>query len=137
MHKSRVLFLCTGNSCRSQMAEAIVNANLGDQWEAFSAGSRPAGFVHPLALKALSEVGIDHHGRSKSIDEYRGQSFDVVVTLCDQADEECPIWLGKGRIFHRPFPDPANVTGEDGEKLAAFREVRDEIANEVASLLTL
>lgn len=137
MHKSRVLFLCTGNSCRSQMAEAIVNASLGDQWEAFSAGSRPAGFVHPLALKALSEVGIDHHGRSKSIDEYRGQSFDVVVTLCDQADEECPIWLGKGRIIHRPFPDPANVTGDDGEKLAAFREVRDEIADELASMLTL
>ena len=136
MHKSRVLFLCTGNSCRSQMAEAIVNASLGDQWEAFSAGSRPAGFVHPLALKALSEVGIDHHGRSKSIDEYRGQSFDVVVTLCDQADEECPIWLGKGRISHRPFPDPADVTGDDGEKLAAFREVRDEIADELASLLT-
>ena len=137
MHKSRVLFLCNGNSCRSQMAEAIVNANLGDQWEAFSAGSRPAGFVHPLALKALSEVGIDHHGRSKSIDEYRGQSFDVVVTLCDQADEECPIWLGKGRISHRPFPDPADVTGDNGEKLAAFRKVRDEIADEIASLLTL
>jgi len=119
------------------MAEAIVNASLGDQWEAFSAGSRPAGFVHPLALKALSEVGIDHHGRSKSIDEYRGQSFDVVVTLCDQADEECPIWLGKGRIIHRPFPDPADVTGDNGEKLAAFRKVRDEIADEIASLLTL
>jgi arsenate reductase len=135
MNKSRVLFLCTGNSCRSQMAEAIVNARMGDRWEAFSAGSRPVGYVHPLALKALSEIGIEHHGRSKSMDEYLGQSFDVVVTLCDQTDDECPVWLGKGRILHRPFPDPANVTGSDVEKMLAFREVRDGIANEVAGLL--
>ena len=135
MNKLRVLFLCTGNSCRSQMAEAIVNSRLCDRWEAFSAGSRPAGYVHPLALKALSEIGIDHHGRSKSIAEYFGQSFDVVVTLCDQAEDECPVWLGKGRILHRPFPDPANVSGSEMEKLAAFREVRDEIANEVPGLL--
>ena len=135
MNKLRVLFLCTGNSCRSQMAEAIVNSRLCDRWEAFSAGSRPAGYVHPLALKALSEIGIDHHGRSKSIAEYFGQSFDVVVTLCDQAEDECPVWLGKGRILHRPFPDPANVSGSETEKLAAFREVRDEIAYEVAGLL--
>jgi len=117
------------------MAEAIVNSRLCDRWEAFSAGSRPAGYVHPLALKALSEIGIDHHGRSKSIAEYFGQSFDVVVTLCDQAEDECPVWLGKGRILHRPFPDPANVSGSEMEKLAAFREVRDEIANEVPGLL--
>jgi arsenate reductase len=135
MNKSRVLFLCTGNSCRSQMAEAIVNARLADRWEAFSAGSRPAGYVHPLALMALSEIAIDHHGRSKSMDEYLVQSFDVVVTLCDQTDDECPVWLGKGRILHRPFPDPANVIGSDAEKMLAFREVRDGIANEVASLL--
>jgi arsenate reductase len=134
MNRSRVLFLCTGNSCRSQMAEAIVNSRLADRWEAFSAGSRPAGYVHPLALKALSELGIDHHGRSKSMDEFLGQSFDVVVTLCDQSDDECPVWLGKGRILHRPFPDPANVNGSDAKKMLAFREVRDGIANEVASL---
>ncbi len=134
MNKSRVLFLCTGNSCRSQMAEAIVNARLGDRWEAFSAGSRPAGYVHPLAIKALSEIGIDHHGRSKSIDEFRGQSFDVVVTLCDQADDECPVWLGKGKILHKPFPDPTNVTGSEAEKILAFRDVRDGIAKEVTRL---
>ncbi len=135
MNKSRVLFLCTGNSCRSQMAEALVNARLADRWEAFSAGSRPTGYVHPLALKALSELGIDHHGRSKSMDEFLGQSFDVVVTLCDQSDDECPVWLGKGRIIHRPFSDPVQVTGSDTEKMLAFREVRDGIAAEVARLL--
>jgi len=135
MDKSRVLFLCTGNSCRSQIAEAIVNAHLGDRWEAFSAGSQPVGYIHPLALKVLSEMGIDHHGRSKSMDEFQGQSFDVVVTLCDQADDECPVWLGKGRILHRPFPDPANVTGSEADKLAAFYEVRDGIAKEIAVLL--
>jgi arsenate reductase len=135
MDKSRVLFLCTGNSCRSQIAEAIVNAHLGDRWEAFSAGSHPVGYIHPLALKVLSEMGIDHHGRSKSMDEFQGQSFDVVVTLCDQADDECPVWLGKGRILHRPYPDPANVTGSEVDKLAAFYEVRDGIAKDIAVLL--
>ena len=137
MIKSRVLFLCTGNSCRSQIAEAIVNARPGDHWEAFSAGSHPVGYIHPLALKVLSEIGIDHHGRSKSMDEFRGQEFDVVVTLCDQADDECPVWLGKGKIWHRPFPDPACVTGCEDEKLAAFRDVRDGIAKEIAALLAL
>ena len=135
MDKSKVLFLCTGNSCRSQMAEAIVNTRMGDQWEAFSAGSHPAGYVHPLALKVLSEIGIDHHGRSKSIDEYRDQSFDVVVTLCDQADDECPVWLGKARILHKPFPDPAKVTGTETEKMAVYREVRDRIAFELTRIL--
>jgi arsenate reductase len=135
MDKSKILFLCAGNSCRSQMAEAIVNTRMGDPWEAFSAGSHPSGFVHPLSRIVLSEIGIDHHGRSKSIDEFRGQSFDVVVTLCDQEDEECPVWLGKGRILHKPFPDPAKVTGTEAEKLAAFREVRDGIAFELAGIL--
>lgn len=136
MRKSRVLFLCTGNSCRSQMAEAIVNARMADHWEAFSAGSKPAGYVHPLALKVLSELGINHPGKSKSIDEFRGQSFDVVITLCDQSDDECPVWLGKGRNLHNPYPDPAKVTGNEAEKLAAFREVRDAIAGDVARLLS-
>jgi len=116
------------------MAESLVNARLSDRWEAFSAGSRPAGYVHPLALKVLSEIGIDHHGRSKSMDEFLGQSFDVVVTLCDQADDKCPVWLGKGKILHKPFPDPVNVSGSEVEKLLAFREVRDGIAKEVTRL---
>jgi arsenate reductase len=135
MGKSKVLFLCTGNSCRSQMAEAIVNARMGDRWEAFSAGSQPAGYIHPLAQKVLSEIGIDHHGRPKSIDEFRRQSFDVVVTLCDQDDIECPLWLGKGRVLHNPVPDPAKVTGTEAEKMAAFREVRDGIVIGLSKIL--
>ena len=93
--KKKVLFLCTGNSCRSQMAEAIVNARLGETWEAFSAGTKPAGSVHPKALAALAEIGIQHAGRTKSVDEFRDADLDLVVTLCDSAQEECPVWLGK------------------------------------------
>ena len=135
INKARVLFLCTGNSCRSQMAEAIVNSVLGDRWEAFSAGSHPVGFVNPLAIKALSEIGIEHQGRSKSIDEFHGLSFDLVVTLCDDAADECPVWLGKGRRVHVPFSDPAKVTGDETEIMAAFREVRDGIIREITQLL--
>jgi arsenate reductase len=117
------------------MAEAIINTRMGDRWEAYSAGSRPAGYVHPLAIKALAEIGIDHQGRSKSIDEFRDQAFDAVITLCDQSDDECPVWLGKGRKLHNPFSDPAKVSGSEEEKMAAFREVRDEIIAEVPGLL--
>ena len=88
--KRKVLFLCTGNSCRSQMAEAIVNHRLGETWEAVSAGTKPAGYVHPKALVALAEIGIQHQGRSKLADEFRGVDFDLVVTVCDSAAEECP-----------------------------------------------
>lgn len=136
MGKSRVLFLCTGNSCRSQMAEAIVNNRMADRWEAFSAGSHPAGYIHPMALKVLSEIGIDHHGRSKSLDEFLGQPFDVVITLCGKDDDECPVWLGKGKKIHNPFPDPAKVNGSEAEKMASFRDIRDGIATEVTQLLT-
>lgn len=135
MDRAQVLFLCAGNSCRSQMAEAIVNAQLGDRWQAFSAGSHPAGYIHPLAIKVLSEIGIEHQGRSKSIDEFQGQSFELVITLCDQAADECPVWLGKGMRFHMPFPDPATVNGSDDEKMAAFREVRTGIISGITRLL--
>ncbi len=135
MSIKRVLFLCTGNSCRSQMAEAIVNTLLGDRWEASSAGSHPAGYVHPFAVKVLSEIGIEHQGRSKPIDEFRLQKFDLVVTLCDQADAECPVWLGSGRRIHLPFPDPAGVTGTEDQQMAAFRVVRDAIDNAITRLL--
>jgi arsenate reductase len=91
--KRRVLFLCSGNSCRSQMAEAMVNARMGDAWQAFSAGTQPAGYVHPKALQALSEIGIQHEERSKSADEFRDMPFDLVVTVCDGAAENCPVWL--------------------------------------------
>ena len=126
----KVLFLCTGNSCRSQMAEAIVNARMGAEWMAVSAGTKPAGYVHPKALEALAEIGIPHEGWSKRADEFREAEFDLVVTVCDSAAEECPVWLGKGRRVHRSFPDPA-LTNE----LADFRNVRDEIAREIPKLL--
>jgi len=133
--KHKVLFLCTGNSCRSQMAEAIVNARLGDVWEAYSAGTRPAGYVHPLALRALAEIGITHSGRSKHADEYRGVPFDLVVTVCDDAAENCPVWLGQGKRVHLGFPDPAKATGTDDQIMAAFRQVRDDIAHLAPDLL--
>jgi arsenate reductase len=133
--KKRVLFLCTGNSCRSQMAEAIVNARLGDEWEAVSAGVKPAGFVHPLALRALAEIGITHQGYSKPVEEFRQAPFDLVVTVCDSAAEECPVWLGQGKRLHQSFPDPAKATGTEEEKMAAFRQVRDDIASQIPALL--
>ena len=133
--KRKVLFLCTGNSCRSQMAEAIVNARLGDKWQAFSAGTKPAGYVHPKALAALSEIGIQHTGRSKRADEFRGVDFDLVVTVCDAAAEECPIWLGKGKRVHIGFPDPAKVSGDDEQIMADFRSVRDEMLIKILDLL--
>jgi arsenate reductase len=135
-NEARVLFLCTGNSCRSQMAEAIVNSRLDGKWQAFSAGTRPAGYVHPIALQVLSEIGVNFQGRSKHLDEYRGQQFDLVVTLCDSAADECPVWLGSGQKVHLPFPDPASVSGTQEQKITAFRQVRDGIANQITSLLT-
>jgi arsenate reductase len=126
----RVLFLCTGNSCRSQMAEAIVNARMGGEWQAVSAGTKPAGYVHPKALIALSEIGIQHEGRSKRADEFKGADFDLVVTVCDSAAEECPVWLGKGKKVHHSFPDPALTDDMDD-----FRAVRDEIERIMLVLL--
>jgi arsenate reductase len=135
MPRRKVLILCTGNSCRSQMAEAIVNARLGDTWEAVSAGTKPAGFVHPMAIVALAEIGIHHTGRSKLADEFRGVEFDLVVTVCDSAAEECPIWLGKGKRVRHSFPDPAKVSGTDDERMTAFRAVRDDMSRKIPTLL--
>jgi arsenate reductase len=135
MDKLTVLFLCTGNSARSQMAEAIVNARLGEEWEAVSAGTQPTGYVHPLAVRALAEMGIEHHGRSKSTDEFRSTPFDLVVTVCDEAAENCPVWLGPGKKTHLSFPDPAKVPGTDEEMMAAFRAVRNDIGRKVPELL--
>ncbi len=117
------------------MAEAIVNARLADKWQAYSAGSRPAGYVHPMTVQVLSEIGINFMGRSKHLDEFQGQSFDYVVTLCDPMADECPVWLGGGRKVHSPFPDPASLSGTQEQNLAAFRQVRDGIAALVVSLL--
>ena len=131
----RVLFLCTGNSCRSQMAEAIVNHDLGQRWTAFSAGTHPAGFVHPMALQVLAEIGIQHQGTSKAVDVFRGQAFDLVMTLCGEAEEDCPLWLGQGRRAHLGFPDPARAAGTSEEILAVFRQVRDDIRSSVVAYL--
>ena len=117
------------------MAEAIVNARLGDEWEAVSAGTKPAGCVHPKAIAALSEIGIRHAGRSKHADEFRGADFDLVVTVCDSAAEECPVWLGKGKRIHSGFPDPATATGSEEAVLAAFCSVRDDIERRIIPLL--
>ena len=129
-----VLFLCNGNSCRSQMAEAIANARY-PEWRAFSAGVQPTGTVHPLALQVLSEIGIQHHGASKSVDQFRGRDFDLVVTVCDEANEQCPVWLGKGRKLHHSFPDPARATGTEAERLAAFRDIREQLLETLPELL--
>ncbi len=128
--KRKVLFLCTGNSCRSQMAEALVNARLGAEWQAFSAGTKPAGYIHPKALAALAEIGIEHQGASKLADEYHDMHFDLVVTVCDSAAEECPLWLGNGKKLHHSFPDPAETDNIDD-----FRQVRDDIEHEIIALL--
>ena len=117
------------------MAEAIVNARLGDEWEAVSAGTKPAGYVHPKAVTALREIGIQHGGRSKQADEFKGVDFDLVVTVCDSAAEECPLWLGKGRKLHHSFADPAKVEGGDEEIMAAFRALREAIEKEIPPLL--
>jgi arsenate reductase len=112
------------------MAEAIINAKLSDTWQAVSAGTKPAGHVHPKALEALSEIGIQHTGSSKRVDEFRNMDFDLVVTVCDSAAEECPVWLGKGKRTHHSFPDPALTDDMDD-----FRKVRDEIEIVMMDLL--
>jgi len=117
------------------MAEAIINTQLGDTWPAFSAGTKPAGYVHPKALEALAEAGIQHEGRSKLADEFKDVNFDLVVTVCDSAAEECPIWLGQGKRTHHSFPDPAKAEGTDEEIMNVFRSVRDDIEKEMVQLL--
>jgi arsenate reductase len=134
--KRKVLFLCTGNSARSQMAEGLVNHYLGDEWLAFSAGTRPASYVHPLAVQVMAELHIDiSRQRSKSADEFRATEFDTVVTVCDDAAANCPIWLGNGHKTHLGFEDPAQATGSDEERLLVFRQVRDDIRREILDFL--
>jgi arsenate reductase len=135
MTEKSVLILCTGNSCRSQIAEAVVNHDLAGRWKAYSAGTQPAGYVHPVAIKVLAEIGITHQGVSKSADQFRGLPLDVVITVCDDAAENCPVWLGSGIKVHIGFPDPAKVKGSDEEVLAAFRQVRDAIRDKIINYL--
>jgi len=124
--KQRILFICTHNSARSQMAEGLMNALLGDRYEASSAGTEQTR-VKPQAIQVLSDIGIDiTHHRSKIIDEFRGTQFDIVVTVCDNAKETCPFFPGK-KVVHKSFSDPSSADGSEEEKLEAFRRVRDEI----------
>ncbi len=124
--KKRVLILCTGNSCRSQMAEGLVNAYLGEAWQAFSAGTAPSGMVHPLAVRAMAELDIDISlGTTESVDIYRELQPDLVVTVCDNAARNCPVWLGDEEVKHMPFDDPTELIGSDSERISACRQVRD------------
>jgi len=134
--KKRVLFLCTHNSCRSQMAEGIVNADLADRFQAFSAGT-VATAVNPLARQVLAEIGIDISGhRSKTLDQFAAESFDFVITLCGSANEQCPLFFGGVRRVHIGFDDPSQLSGSPDTVLADFRRVRDEIRTKIAAYLT-
>jgi arsenate reductase len=131
----RVLFLCTHNSSRSQMAEGLLRARGGDRYAVFSAGTHPRG-VHPMAIQVMREIGIDISEtaghRAKSLDEFKDQPpMDLVVTVCDDAAEECPFFPGARRQEHWSFPDPSAVTGSEEERLEAFRSVRDAIARRI------
>lgn len=126
--KPRVLILCTGNSCRSHMAEGILREEAGDLLEVHSAGSEPAGYVHPKAIEVLREVGIDISGHtSKHMNEFLDRAIETVITVCGNADQVCPVFPGQVNRHHWPFDDPARATGSDEEVLAEFRRVRDEI----------
>jgi len=134
--KRRVLIVCTGNACRSQMAEALWRQLAGEQWECFSAGANPAGFVHPLAVRAIEEVGGDlSRARSKHIAEFRDEPFDLVITVCDHARDACPTFSTAEKHLHWPFADPYFATGSEAERWAAFCQVRDEIAAAIREYL--
>lgn len=132
--KQSVLFLCTGNSARSQMAEGWLRHLAGDRYEVFSAGTKPVG-LNPGSVDAMAEVGIDiAQHRSKHVEEYAAQSIDYVVTVCDRAKETCPLWPGKTTLIHWSFDDPAAVADAEGRRLV-FRRVRDEIASSIRHFL--
>ena len=132
----RVIFVCTGNSARSQMAEALLRREGGDAFEVVSAGVDPRG-VHPLTIQALQEVGIDiAEARSKSVEEFLGQPFDYVITVCDRAREACPVFPGATATRHWDIDDPVDAEGFDDDRLAAFLLARDEVARRVGAFVT-
>ena len=136
VEKKRVLILCTGNSCRSQMAEVLWRELAGTAWQVHSAGSKPAGYVHPLAIRALEEVELPVTGlASKSMDQFQSEPLEVVVTVCDHAKESCPLAKGTEQTLHWPFDDPAGATGSDEEQLCEFRRIRDEIKASIEDFL--
>ena len=133
--KQRVLFLCTGNSARSQMAEGLLRHWAGDRFEVFSAGTRPAG-LNPNAVTVMAEMGVDiAGGRSKSANEFTDQQFDYVITVCDSAKESCPIFPGAAQRLHYSFQDPAATQGSAEEQLAVFRRVRDQIGERLGEFV--
>jgi len=133
MAKQRVLILCTGNSARSQMGEGLLRNLAGDRFDVFSAGTRPTS-LNPNAIEAMREIGIDISGqRSKSVDEFAGEKFDYVITVCDNARESCPIFPGEARRLHQGFEDPA--AARSGEQPAKFRQVRDAMASWVETFI--
>ena len=128
MTKPAILVLCTGNSCRSHMAEGFLRAAVGDKAEVFSAGSKPAGYVHPLSIKVMAEAGIDLSAHtSKHMNEFLTRQIDVVITMCGNADQVCPMYPGQVARYHWGFDDPAHAKGTSEEILHEFRRVRDEI----------
>lgn len=129
MKPPAILILCTGNSCRSHLAEGILRAALNGKFRVESAGSKPAGYVHPLAVRAMEEIGIDissHH--SKHMDEFLADDVRTVITVCGNADQACPMFPGQMNRHHWGFDDPAHATGGEEEQMVVFRRVRDEIA---------
>jgi arsenate reductase (thioredoxin) len=133
----RVLFVCTGNSARSVIAEALLRHNGGDDFEVHSAGTEPKG-INPLTERVLDEAGLDHSwARSKSVSEYLGQSFDYVVTVCDQARQACPVFPGVHESLHWGYEDPAAVEGSEERRLIAFRSTLTMMAERIQSFITL
>ena len=129
MNPPAILILCTGNSCRSHLAEGLLREALGPQFRVASAGSKPAGYVHPLGIRAMAEIGIDiSEHRSKHLDEFLTDEVETVITVCGNADQVCPVFPGQVNRHHWPFDDPAHATGTEEEQMAVFRRVRDEIA---------
>jgi arsenate reductase len=135
MAKQKVLFLCTGNSCRSQMAEGLLRQLAGDQFEVASAGTEPRS-VNPLAIAAMREIGVDISGhRSKSVKEFLGQHFTYVITVCESANERCPVFPGTVKRLHWRLQDPAATVGSEAQRMEVFRRVRDDIAERVRALV--
>lgn len=135
--KKRVLILCTGNSARSQMAEGLLRHIAGDRFDVESAGTI-ASFVRPQAIAAMAEIGIDISGhRSKCLNEFLGDPFDYIITVCDNAAENCPVFPGKAERIHWSFDDPAEAVGSSEEQLAVFRRVRDEIAEKLKGFVAV
>jgi arsenate reductase len=135
--RKRVLFLCTGNSCRSQMAEGLLRHLAGERFEVFSAGTHPAPAVHPLAIETLRDRGVDISGhRPKPLSQFEGQEFDLLITTCDAANEECPIYPGARERLHWSLPDPARAAGSEAEVRAAFGSVAEELERRIRALLS-